>query len=293
MFGSLPQPPIAQTLVPRRGVGQRRPERFIASAPSLLQGRGILVTVLQPAIPLPLEFPAVRFGQSGRNARPEAAERILVGDLDHGDARVFAAFQTAVRIVTGQVVAAELLQLFAHAGLEVQQVFVVAHRVRQILGDEALLFGHGAAHVQVQVHVDPAAVQLVQKVVLPVHLLRIERAAAVHDRPPDAARRGRCVVVVHADAVDSELGQVRRDFLRVLAGGKIRPETSVHAPDLQPGRIRGEPPVADSNETVGAGRVWRQMRQVGDGRRCVVAGDHKRKPFGSHSGQGRQQDEQQ
>ena len=81
--------------------------------------------------------------QARGNFGPQFAERVLIAELDHGDPRIGRARQAAVFVGVREVVAAELLEELPHARLEVDQILAVAHRVRQVLRDEALLRREG------------------------------------------------------------------------------------------------------------------------------------------------------
>ncbi len=135
---------------------------------------------------------------------------------------------------------------------------LVLHSGRQVFGDEPFRRGEGAPDVEIQVGVNAVPVELIQEVVLPVQHVRVQGPPAIRDRAPDAARRGVGVVMVHAHAVDSQLGQVGGNRFGVRVGGEIGAEAEVHAPDPQAIGTGKEMPVLDVGKAV---RSCRHVRE--------------------------------
>ena len=86
--------------------------------------------------------------------------------------------------------------------------------------------------------------------------------------------------MVHPHAVDSQLGQVRGDFLGVLVRGEIGAEAEVHTPDPQPTRANEKMAVLDMCEAIGPRRPGGKPREVGRRLGSILTRHDEREPIG-------------
>ena len=203
-----------------------------------------------------------------RGGRAESqVDAILIEKLHDGDGRLVAVFGFGVGIDVRQQLLRVFLFQLDEARVEERETLgpldlvVVAHAVAGLVG---------AAHVEVQVDIDAALLELGDLEIQAVELLSIERAAVGACGIDDAARGGE-IEKVQADDVDAEAGQGGGPHGGVFLGRQFdrpaAPIGEVDAPEANALAVGFDEVAAlDADEAVLAGRRIEEERHVRRGR---------------------------